>query len=396
MKEKKRICILHHTGLMGGGTKSFLDLIVMLKEDFQIVACIPSGAEELERKVADMDVEVAKIKSPFPILPRYSGGPVLLSRTMLKEVLNWRKKREFCREIEEYEPDVILFNSIVTIFSAPYFSEKIKKICFVRETMVHPFSLRLFAKILKNHVSLTCFLAEAERNKFKLKKEKTVIIPDSLPEEEIQKMDSQEARKRLSLQEGSFYVLFMGGDLRIKGGRVLLSAMAELGKEYHLLLGGDFREEELERSFVWKDMFSPMKLVENIRLKRAYHKAKEKSNVTLLGFRDSIAEPMCASDVVVFPAIKAHQPRPCIEAGYYGKPVIITDFKETREYFKEGYNAFVFQNKKKKDLAEKIRYLKSEETLLKKMGKNNQKESEEKHNFSKINQRLKACLIKEI
>ena len=76
-----------------------------------------------------------------------------------------------------------------------------------------------------------------------------------------------------------------------------------------------------------------------------------------------------------------HQPRPCIEAGEYYKPVILSDYPETKEYFKEDYNALVFQPGNARELAYKIRYAEKHKSEMAKLGEHNRTMTETKHNF---------------
>ena len=99
------------------------------------------------------------------------------------------------------------------------------------------------------------------------------------------------------------------------------------------------------------------------------------------GLRDSVDELIVASDMVVFPSTSVHQPRPCIEAGAYEKPVIISDYPETTEYFKEGYNALIFKPGDSGELAQKIEYAYSHRKEMEEMGKRNRAMTETKHDF---------------
>ena len=83
----------------------------------------------------------------------------------------------------------------------------------------------------------------------------------------------------------------------------------------------------------------------------------------------------------MFPSTSVHQPRPCIEAGAYGKSVVISDYNETGEYFKDGFNAIVFAPGNSKELVEKIKKLYNNRDLLKELGEHNRIMTETKHNF---------------
>ena len=207
MGTKKRVCILHHTGGFGGGTKSFIDIIIMLKNKFEIIACIPTGSNELCEKLSDIGVKVQYIETKFPVFPSYSGGNAIFSRTMLMELLNWKNMGKFCEEINSLKPDVVIFNSIITIVSAAKLDKKIKKICFIRETIVSGIAKKIFGSILNKYFIAACFLAKAEEKKFKLDNVKTVVIPDCVPKTDIIVEDSLFVRNRLNIKNNDFCVL---------------------------------------------------------------------------------------------------------------------------------------------------------------------------------------------
>ncbi len=88
------------------------------------------------------------------------------------------------------------------------------------------------------------------------------------------------------------------------------------------------------------------------------------------------------SDVVVFPSTLPHQSRPLYEAGFAKIPMIITDFPNTSEFAKDGYNAYTFRRNDSKHLAEKINQSLSADS--KELLKNNLKESQMKHTLSTL------------
>lgn len=390
---KKRVCILHHTGGFGGGTKSFIDIIRMLKNKFDIIACIPTGSNELSEILSDIGVKVQYIETKFPVFPSYSGGNAIFSRTMLMELLNWKNMGKFCEEINSLKPDVVIFNSIITIVSAAKLDKKIKKICFIRETIVSGIAKKIFGSILNKYFIAACFLAKAEEKKFKLDNVKTVVIPDCVPKTDIIVEDSLFVRNRLNIKNNDFCVLYMGGDDLIKGPFVILEAMKRLGKGYTLFVAGGFSEIKLSCKDTFRHIFSIKYTYRNIRLSKAYKSIINLGNVEFLGYIHNISDYMNAADVLVFPSVSVHQPRPCIEAGYHQKPVIISDFEETKEYFIDGYNALTFKPGSSKELADKIRFLSRDTKLREQLGMNNYKESMGKHDFESINNMLQEFLF---
>lgn len=392
MNKKLRVCILHHTGMFGGGTKSFLDIAKMLKDKFDVIACISKGAGELSELLAKESVKIKYIDTKYPTFPSYSGGCSFFSRTMLMELLNWRNIDKFCEEINSLKPDVVIFNSIITIVSATKLDESIKKICFIRETIVSGIAKKIFGSILNKYFMAACFLAEAEEKKFKLHNIKTVIIPDCVPESDIKVEDASTIRNRLNIRDKNFCLLYLGGDNLIKGPHVLLEAIKQLGKGYTTFIAGDFSSTRAGVKDVLKHVLSLGYIFRKIKLIKAHNSIANDKNIVFLGYKHNLSDYMNLADVVVFPSVCVHQPRPCIEAGYYKKPVIISDYEETKEYFIDGYNALTFKPGNSRELAEKIRLLSRDMKLKERLGMNNYNESMEKHNFENINRKLEEFL----
>lgn len=396
MNKRQRVCVLHHTGDFGGGTKSFIDIVNMLKNKFEIIACIPRGADKLGEKLLESGVSLKYINIKFPVFPSYSGGNAIFSRTMLNEILNWKNIGKFCEEINSLKPDVVIFNSIVTIVSATRLNKSIRKICFIRETIVSSIAKKVFGNMLNKYFIAVCFLAKAEEKKFKLDNVKTIIIPDCVPENDIKVEESLTVRNRLNIRNDDFCVFYMGGDNLIKGPYVILEAMKQLGKGYTALIAGDFSEGRLGIKDILKHMTSVEYTYRKLKLRKAYKSIINDENIILIGYKHDISDYMNAADVVVFPSVCVHQPRPCIEAGYYKKPVIISDYEETKEYFIDGHNALTFKPGDSKELANKIRLLSCDKKLRERMGINNYNESMEKHNFEAINRKLEEFLSESI
>ena len=378
---------------MGGGSKSLIDVARMLKDDFEVIACIPNGSAELKNILISEGISVEEIFTPFPQLPRYSGGPSLISRTMLRMILNIRNVKKFCMEVENLSPDAIIFNSIVTTVSAPYFNSKLKKICVIRETIVHKLSRRYFKFILDKYIAGVCFLSEMDKKRMSLKNSRSIVIPDSVPLDNIMLGNKDEARKLENLHAEEFLILFMGGNDKIKGVNTIIKAIMVIGSGSRLLLAGDFDMSYFTKNKLLLSLKSPKYFLYLINLKKNYKNADKKGLITRVGFRQSISSLMNACDVVVFPSTKVHQARPCIEAGYYSRPVILSDFEETREYFIDGYNALTFKPNNYHDLAAKLVIAKNNPQKMRIIGQNNYVMSNTYHNYYKIQNDLHRFIV---
>ena len=385
---KRRICLLHHASGLGGGTKSFIDLAMMLKDSYEVIACIPKGESPLKQLLISKEICIYEIGVPYPQLPRYSGGPNLISRTMVRYIWNWRYIKKFCVEMEALKPDILIFNSIVTVIVAPFLSKTIKKVCFVRETIVDKDACVIFKKILKCYFQGACFLSQYDQKMLADDTLSSIVIPDSVPKEDIVLELKENARKKEGLPYDKFLVLYMGGDDRIKGADTILEAFRRLVDNKQLILAGSFFEEETSVK-----LWNIKEIIYKIQLKKKYRELMKDGKVVLVGMRKDISTIMNACDIVVFPSTKVHQARPCIEAGFYHKPVIISDYEQTKEYFINEYNALTFKSKQAKDLRKKICYAYENPNQMKKMGERNYEMSIKFHNYEKIQKELQKYII---
>jgi glycosyltransferase involved in cell wall biosynthesis len=389
---KIRICVLHHTGEMGGGTKSFIEILQMLKDKYIVTACVPQKASQLVKMINEIGVTVQVISSPFPSLQRYSGSGSILSSVFIRNIISFFHRKHFINEIETCHPDVVIFNSIVTSISARFLPKGIKKICIVRETIVHKLSGYYFSRILNRYFDGVTFLAKAELDKMGLKNPITCVIPDSLREDEIKIKDKFETKKMISIPTDECAILFMGGISRIKGIITILKSFRYLPSSCHLVVAGSVDSLRLSLKYIFHHLYSVNAACYYLRLRRILIKSQNMKNIHFVGFQQDISNIMSASDIVVFPSSYVHQPRPCIEAGFYHKPVILSDFDETKEFFIDGYNALYFKPHSAIDLAKKIISLSDNKQLKDVMGENNYIMSQEYHLYCRIENKLQVFI----
>lgn len=383
-----KICVVHFTATQGGGTKSFVDLLLMLHPHYHVIACIPWEANKLRFELESLGLEVVRIRSQIPYIPYYSGSAPLFSPRMINSFFTLFHKRKFAEELMELTPDVVIYNSVVSIMSVTALPKTIVKICFVRETFRKGLISRIFFKTLNDNFSGVCFLAEHERKAAALNNPASIIIPDCLDPRLISRIETVEARKMEEIEEDDFVVLFLGGLSPLKGTHIVLKAISTLKPDYKLIISGNFDEKRLMIGSILRRWYSPRYLYYMFSVRKYYKMLKYNKKVKLTGYRKDISSLMCAADVVVFPSIKAHQPRPCIEAGEYSVPVVLSDFEATKEYFINGHNAVTFKPKSSKALAEALVSLKKNPEHAKEMGHNNYEMTRENHNFFLTNERL--------
>ena len=377
----KTIAIIHHTGEWGGGTKSLVDLCEMLRDDYRVIVCFPKGYPSFREKIQKYGCQAYELKTTVPFLNVYSGRPPLLSVVTLRSLQSLRAIRQFGDEILSLHPDVVIFNTIVTAVSCRYLSKFTEVICIDRETMVGGISKRLYRSILDGKLNAITFLSEYERNKLGFQRSLSAVFPDCVRMDALAKIDKTTACRKHGIPEDKYAVLFMGGLAKIKGTDVILEAMDYLDDRFMLIFAGAMDESKLSRKQLIHDAKYPGHFFFKKRVKKYYQKIRNSPRFFMAGLCDPIDDLIIASDIVVFPSTSVHQPRPCIEAGAYEKPVILSDYEETAEYFRDGFNALTFTPGDAKALAEKILLAHDEPEKMDEMGKKNRMMTETKHDY---------------
>lgn len=378
----KRIALIHHTGELGGGTKSLIDVAMMLCEQYEVVICVPKGSF-LEIKIKKKNIVVHEMKV-VPYLNFFSGSSPMLSKTSLFSLKSLFRIKDFCDEIEKIDPDLILFNTIVTSVSSLKLQGR--KCAFIdRETMTNSYHIMLYNHIINKNIRGAAFLCKCEKDKFYVdKKVIQAIIPDCVAEEDL--IINDDVASVLSSE--SYKVLFMGGSSSLKGADTALEAIAQTYGNIVLIIAGRFDNNIFSGKNIMKHIYNPSYCRHLIKLRAAYSKAIERGNVLFVGSKANIYPLIKKSDIVIFPSTKVHQSRPCIEAGYFKKPVIISDYKETKEYFIEGYNALTFKPNDSKDLAKSILYASKHREEMIVLGEHNYDMNTKFHNYENVKKAL--------
>lgn len=388
MRLMKRIALIHHTGELGGGTKSLIDIAMMLYKFYEVVICVPRG-NFLEVEIKKENIIVYEMNC-VPHLNLFSGSSPLLSKASLLAIKSLFRIDDFCNEIEKINPDLILFNTIVTSISSLKLQRR--NCAFIdRETMTNAFYIKLYNRIINKNIRGAAFLCKYERDKFYMnKKIVSAIIPDCVSEENWS--IDEDVEEELPIK--SYKVLFMGGSSVLKGIDIALEAIVQLCDNILLIVAGRFDKNRFSMKNIVKHIYNPSYCRHLIKLRAAYSKAINSGNVLFVGSKSNIYPLIKKSDIVIFPSSKVHQPRPCIEAGYFNKPVIISDYMETKEYFIDGYNALTFKPNDSADLARCILYASRHRDEMAILGKHNYDMSTKFHNYEKIKNDLIAFVDK--
>ena len=384
-KNKKTVLILHHVSTMGGGTKSLIDIAIMLKNKYRVILCVPSGSKEICDIAEKHDIEIYETKTPIPSLNLYSGMPGYFNRYFWTRLFRFRKNKELISEFLKFEPDAVIFNTSVTALIAKDLPLRVKKVCIVRETFICSPLNRIIKRNFEERFDGIAYIAQHEMDYINVKKPLQTVIPDCLEPDTISVYDKHTLRRHYGIPDDCFCSLFMGGINKIKGLDVLLKAAEKLGDNYKFIIAGEINDAVLTNKFLFSHFRN---ILFRITVKKHLEKMEESGKIIRIGYVTDISPYMSICDTVVFPSTAAHQPRPCIEAGNYERSCVISDYDATKEYFIDGYNALTFKPGDSQDLADKLKYLASNPKQNAELAFNNKKMSQEKHNFTITQKKL--------
>lgn len=363
--KKTKIILFHHSDSWGGGSLSLLTIADSLNKKYNVVVYLPHTGTELFNSFHKRKICVRAVGDNIGTINTYSGGPPMCSKDfilyMLKIILFSKKK--ITEIIDKETPDIVIANSMTLCWIGKICSKShIRSVCFVRETATKLKGMSIIYYFLNHYFDGVAYLSEFDKKQFNGKASVQRVIPDTILPDHFQKnISSDNAKKMLNLAEEYFYILYVGGTVPYpKGWNIIKNAMAML-KKYNikLILTGN--------------------ITENIF---------DSYNIINLGTVKKMDILYSAADIVVFPSTAPHQARPAYEAGYAKKPIIITDYIQTREYVIDNYNGLTFPEGNAYLLAKAILKLYKNKDLRTELGENNYKESIKKHSLTECEKTL--------
>lgn len=234
----------------------------------------------------------------------------------------------------------------MTLFWIGKISKKMNKysVCFHRESYkLGKFNLsdNIIKRGLNKNFDKVAFISNYDEKITGLRNEKSKVIYDRVEVAKYLTLDKCTLQKKYKLSNDKKYILYVGGPSKLKGAYTLIDAI-EYMKPYTNL------------EFIFLGWSNESRTKEEKLLRQ---KIKEKDIESKIIFFDLTDKPeifFCLSDIVVFPSTKAHQSRPVYEAGISKKPIIISEFENTKEFISNNQTGFTFNNKDPKELADII------------------------------------------
>lgn len=392
---RPRILVIHHSGALGGGTKSLKDVLATLSPAYDVVVCAPEDPPSLSAVVRASSCEFLPATLPFPLFNHYNGGSRILSRTFLGAGLQILKTRgAWTRLIRSQKPDLVIVNSAVLAPLGPAIKAAgVTSLCFVRETFPRGSWLsrtRFLLRYIDREFDAVVFLSHYDQQHAALMVAASQVVRDSFSAASVASVSRVDACSSLGVPADSFNILFVGGASHIKGLDVALRALeALLPRDIHLIAAGDMT------AILDPAKPTPVQLLADRRVTRFMTEVEGllalpsvASRTTMVGLLPDVSLGYAAADAVIFPSTSPHQARPVFEAGANGLPIVISEFPETAEIVTHNVNGLTFAPGDANDLAEQILKLYQNPQLVRDLGEANRVSAIRDHNLETQGPRL--------
>lgn len=396
----KRMLFINHGSNFGGSGIACLNIVRAIDHNkYDITIYCAYGHGEISNQLKEEGYKVLDgYQSPVTYCHFSGGSKSIISPYYWSNLYKIRKdKKKIKKLIREINPDCIAYNSMSLYWIGKVvksINSNIMTYCFHRETYVKGmFGIRTYIlkKQLTKYSDKIAFISEYDMKETYTDGKHTYVIPDCVDIQRYCDLDKSHCQSLTGLDGSKVNILFLGGISKLKGTELLLRAVDSIDDDdiSLVILGGDELNRQKNSNF-----FSRLSLHNEDEFNKtlnAFRKLNHPKCVVLAPQSSSVELYYGACDFVVFPSTKPHQAMPIFEAGAAKKPILVSDFKCTNEYLRNGENGFTFRPNSYRDLAETI------VTARKMIGtdamseivKNNYKRTIEKHSIDVFVQKVR-------
>jgi glycosyltransferase involved in cell wall biosynthesis len=162
--------------------------------------------------------------------------------------------------------------------------------------------------------------------------------------------------KTSSCEKKESTLLYVGGDAWIKGFDFLLRGFELISykRKTKLIMLGSYGDKATKK------------------IQQVAARCVERGSVICVeGLKSEIDSYYQGTDLVVIPIAKPHFCRPAIEAGFFNKTFLVSDFKELSDFCRPDQNCVVFDRGNVDDFVSRLHSLLSDKDRLVKLGLNN-------------------------
>ncbi len=383
----KKIVYLHQTGEIGGAGLGLYYTAKMLKDKFDIVIYCPQYPSDMATFMENKGFNVKTYSVSPGYFNYYSGGPKLLSRSFFLSLYQVFKSKKYWEEIFLSEKaDLIIVNSMVLCWMQKIIKKSgAKSVCYVRETLPKDVIV-VRNKLMKhflNRFDGVLYISEYDKKRIDVKRPVCEVIRDCVDISAFNTHKEQYSSK-FEMNE-KLKLLFVGGGDKIKGLDIAVKALSILKDfDIELTVAGYCNVVSVSGLSFFKKIITVRrnKYLNNIYKIININNLNDK--IKFIGIQKDMYNAYSDCDILLFPSTSPHQARPVFEAGYFGKPAIVSDYPQTREHMIHEYNGLCFSPKNYIALANAIKQFYSDRHLINKYGENNFKLATKKHDYNYI------------
>lgn len=380
--------IIHHSSVIGGAGISLFNIIQLIKTEYDITIYVSDLHTDYYDFLKSHDINAIKYKGRIPAFYYHASSGGLKNIAFWHRLLKIPIQLNFWKKvIIDTNPDLIIVNSVILCwFSLLTKNKKIKSLCFVRETF---FKNSILSKIqfkLLSYFTGVSYISEYDLKIANLPNNvKTYLNHDYLmvqPKVELK-----------TFKRDTFSVLYIGGMSKFKGIDMVINAanLLKSNPSIHFNLLGENYSSITKKTSIFKRILNRnyqfskkiMQQVENLNLNKT---------IKFHGIQKNMDAFYNECDVLICPINTPHQQRGIFEAGWFSKPVIVSDFEELHWVVKDGFNGSLFQPGNPEDLAKKIQFLYHNPEVCMQQGRNNNLMTLENHTMEICNDKVVAML----
>jgi glycosyltransferase involved in cell wall biosynthesis len=350
---KKKILFVFHCSSIGGGSWCLFEILRHLDRDrFEPIVLLSSEGPLVERiRALGIPVEV---DARIPEFPFYANEQVQGVLRFIKALLLYPKGfsdfRDQCRRIS---PDVVYLNSSAQLF-LPWPAKK----AGVKRVILHSREHWEFKGLLKLKLYLSRWMIRRFVDRlFSITEcgikaigvpEKCTVVRDWPSFDDETEFD---VRETLRINKNKFIILLAGGFQRIKGTLDVLQAleMMQMREQVAVVVLGCSRwqyprwKAVLKRGLNWESYADKVEKL-----------AGTVGQVFLLPPTLQVKAYIRQCDVLVAPFTMPHAAKAALEAQLLGRPVVIYDCAEAREYVQHEETGLIVPNGDIKRLADTL------------------------------------------
>lgn len=399
---KKKVLLIHHSGVIGGAGVSLLHILRSMQSlNLDVIVYCPDEPESMMKEITKLGFKVISKPADIPAFQHYSGSNLfILDYRMIKNVISIVKSKKYIKKmITDINPDIVIVNSMTLSYIGKIAkSMNIETICFHRETYIKGlfgFRTTIIKNQLSNNFDKVVFISRYDLQESGKMRAKTFVITDKVILDEYK--DENINTDDIVLENKDIVkLLYVGGMNKLKGAEVIIKALALCDDNIHLLFlqySGNKEKKSLSDCKNIKERVNyllgrdyavkVMNLIDKYNLWGRIHFYDSTSKVSPF---------FSVSDIVIFPSTSPHQARPVYEAGAAKKPIIITESPNIREFVENGKNGLTFKCNNYKKLACCINKLANDNSYREKIGDENFIRTYDNHNYNSLSEELERVL----